>query len=105
MTTEPTEKHREEARELLRTCEQRTGMDLASESLPNDLADRIASALASRDTEIRKVLEGLQTYRPDGGCWCRDVPPLRQLKHSPACIAARALYDSLQPVKEGKDGD
>lgn len=103
MTTEPTEKHREKARELLRACEQRTGMDLASDSLPNDLADRIASALSARDAEVREVLEGLSRvlrFRngPPQRCWCED--PNSNWTHTPACVAARALYNRLQSAKE-----
>lgn len=41
------------ARNLMRDCEEATGINLASNSWPNDLADRIASALASRGDAAR----------------------------------------------------
>lgn len=41
----------EQARQLVKACEARTGMDLARDSWPNDLVDRIASALAEAATQ------------------------------------------------------
>lgn len=58
------------------------------------LENRIATALSSRDQEIREVLEGLsytsfsdgQSYRH----WCGRREPC-----TPACLAARGLYEKL----------
>lgn len=50
------------------------------------------TALSSRDTEIREVLEGLScgAYPP---CWCQ---PNVTGGHEDACIAAATLYAKLQ---------
>lgn len=53
------------------------------------------SALSSRDAEIRKVLEGLATYR-NPICWCplnTEAEP-----HTEACRATTVLYAKLQPT-------
>lgn len=93
--TNPTNEHREQARAILRACEERTGMGLASDSLPNDLADRIEAALSSRDAEIREVLEGLACWPYENiPCWCSHSPD--HDSKDPICLATRALYAKLQ---------
>lgn len=100
-----TNDHGEQARRMLFECEQRTGMNLASCSEPNDLVDRIATALSSRDTEVREVLEGL---RNNHGCWC---PGSEEYEFEapficgPSCHAARALYAKLQPLQSENPPD
>lgn len=68
--------------------------------LANQFIDHLAakysetgSVLASRDTELREVLEGLRNpHRKIDECWCDHEPP-----HDAACLAARALWLKLQP--------
>lgn len=57
------------------------------------------TALASRDTEIREVLEGLSnlrryTHGQPERCWCDAEDP--ETPHMPACLAARALWEKVQ---------
>lgn len=75
-----------------------------SRDSPSDVEYVCASALSSRDIEIREVLEGLAIHqigsrRP---CWC----PLdyESEPHSPACLAARGLWNAV--IGKGhEDGD
>ena len=80
--TSPTDKHREEAREIAAHRTERF----------DSFVSRIAASLSSRDQEIREVLEGLRT----GDCWC---PNGQLMEHSPACLAAYILYNKLLLVK------
>lgn len=50
-----------------------------------------ASALSSRDREIREVLEGLRD--DDSGCWCVHFG---SEYHTNACLAARGLWERVQ---------
>ena len=96
-----TNDHREQAREIVRLWADEIpdvswwiGFDvLTIRNLPyeldtDDLINRIATSLSSRDAEIKEVLEGLRL----GGCWC---PKGQLIRHSPVCLVARALYDKL----------
>lgn len=113
--TEPTAKHREEARELLPCpscgkpakfedggfnairvacgdfdCGQRGRVHKRDKNCHDKLAAHwnTRAALSSRDAEIREVLEGLRTYT---GCWCNHSD-----NHASHCLAARAPWDRLQ---------
>ena len=109
MSTEPTEQHKTEARKIVDESICR----LHARSLANTedvlvvrhtLESRIVSIIASRDTEVREVLEGLGSHTDGVHCWCWK-PRLSKLLdfHEDQCLAARALWLKLQPVKEGKD--
>lgn len=67
-----TDAHKEQAREIIGNVnnysDEHTGE--LSISAFGPLAARIASALASRDTEVREVLEGLGKSIGDTWCWC-----------------------------------
>lgn len=65
-----------------------------------DKEQLIAAALSSRDAEIREVLEGLRNE--DGDCWCVHFG---SDYHAEECEQAQRLYNRLQPVKEGENGD
>lgn len=105
--TEPTEKHRAEAERILKinNLPIRFTHTIVSER-NKKLADDIALALSARDTEIREVLEGLRAQTKPNICWCADVfPNMSALgNHAKWCLAARDLWEKVQPVKEGKDG-
>lgn len=83
--TEPTNLHREQARGIVEAV-RRSGFVRMNAMAEETIAERIGSALSSRDSEIREVLAGLKPYRSD--CWCEP----NGYEHSNACIAARALY-------------
>lgn len=77
-----------------------------SGSLANELINHLAakysethSALSSRDSEIREVLEGLGTQVEDGLCWCPDAGSLfdGHAIHGIDCQRTRTLYAKLQP--------
>lgn len=100
--TEPNDKQKEGARSLVHLWTAnmfdslRNGetMQLPPGAI-STLTTRIACALSSRDTQIREVLEGLRNIPPvDPPCWCR-VGFLPKEKHSPACLAARALWNRV----------
>lgn len=83
--TDSTAKQQQEAREIvLRVFRLRSSTELGGQYAK--LAETIAAALATRDAETRAVLEGLHVH----GCWCRDDV------HSPACLAARALWERVR---------
>lgn len=93
-----TDTHKEQAREIVAELQEhlREAYDVISVGAKNWLTQRIASALASRDTEVREVLEGLSnvlTFEtgPSERCWC----PQRLWMHTPACLAARKLYEKV----------
>lgn len=92
-----TDAHKEEARELAKQITV-TGDSYrfpAIARMREDAAtELIASALASRNTEVREVLEGLRNLN---GCWC-----VVTIGHSESCIRAQALYEKVQP-KESRD--
>lgn len=103
MTTNPTPKQQEEARELPRWSDCEAAIDdkratplerFIYEYEPGDNDDlwreRLQAALSSRDQEIREVLEGLRVE--DGDCWCAHFG---SEYHTPACLAARGLYEKL----------
>lgn len=61
----------------------------------------IEALLSSRDAEIREVLEGLSAQTTETTrCWCLNDGTLH---HTPACLAARALYDKLNSTTENND--
>lgn len=91
--TEQTAKHREEAREIV----------IAFSRCPEDwdvLTTEFASALSSRDSEIREVLEGLVTHVDFdvGGNpirhWCA-VSDDGDSECDDACLAARGLWNRV----------
>lgn len=89
MTTEPTDKQKEEAREIVDGARKRF-TDLR---FYGEMENHIAAALSSRDTEIRNVLEGLGVNVADRGmCWCWR----RDGRHSTACLAAQALWNKVK---------
>lgn len=81
-----------------------------SGSLANEFLSHLAakysatcSTLASRDAEVREVLEGL---RNSHGCWCpgsEEYEFREPFVCGPDCKRAQALYEKVQP-KEKKDG-
>lgn len=89
--------HREQAREIVDSFAQLlyssslTDVEVSYDHLKN----RIASALSSRDTEIRKVLASLQRRE---NCWCEWKDG-----HAGYCQITTALYAKLQP-REASDG-
>ena len=91
--------HGEQAREIvLRVLRLRSDTELAG--VYAEMVDATASALSSRDREVREVLEGLRVSR---NCWCpedeQDIG--RTYIHFEECKAARALYEQVQ----GKEGN
>lgn len=118
--------HREQAREIVTEFQEhlRQTYDVISVGARNWLTQRVASALAardgeikrlrrwreglaattvawseqrlSRDAEIREVLEGLRGCKGDGRCWCNPVFPNIEACHEPACLATRALWERVQ---------
>lgn len=55
-----------------------------------------ADILSSRDNEIRDVLEGLSFLAGRKvRCWC-VIPTTVPERHSPACLAARGLWERVQ---------
>lgn len=62
-------------------------------------ASELHGRIASRDTEIRKVLEGLGKSVGDSWCWCPKTAKdgNGSVFHSPACLATRALWEKVQP--------
>lgn len=106
MTTEPTEKHREEAREIMYSgFEPKAGSLTLDGKAVRRRIDMIASALSSRDTEIREVLEGLR-FRYSG-CWCPNRHPGlgETMPHEPACLAARGLWERVQGTVNEEESD
>lgn len=94
-----TDAHKEEAREIAeqwRFAMPRGSVGQLTSAQWDDLERRIASALASRDTEVRQVLEGLRNLN---GCWC-----VVTAGHSESCIRAQVLYEKVQP-KESRDAN
>lgn len=119
--TEPTEQHKAEVREIA-PCplcgrksiveEFRDGDDpqplfvVTCEVCPVKTYDQFSASdaiaiwntrAASRDTEVREVLEELSKvltfeHGPSQRCWCSAWV------HTPACLAARALWEKLQPL-------
>lgn len=101
----PTKEHREQAQKMV----DEFNALLMSPSLMDvevsysNLKNRITSALSSRDTEIREVLEGLSYFVTfsDGKKvrhWCA-----RHETCSPACKAAAALYAKTGGEKENSE--
>lgn len=60
------------------------------------LENRIATALSSRDQEIREVLEGLRGVKGNPRCWCNPMYPNIPSSHDPACLAARVVWERVQ---------
>lgn len=95
MTTELAPKQQEEAREIVTEC-----LAPGQPAQRSVLVSRIASALASRDQEIRVVLEGLITHvfgEEDIGPiphWC-PVDEDFDSQCNPTCLAARALWERV----------
>lgn len=82
--------HKEQAREIVAAYKNHCEARLWETRAEGWLETQIASALASRDTEVREVLEGLQDTITN--CWCDsdgDSP------HMPWCVAAHDLYNKL----------
>lgn len=121
--TEPNDKQKEEARELVRAWLLTSNPHHLIDHKDN-LVSRIASALSARDSEIerlhgwqeglaattvtwseqrlsrnreiREVLEGLRNpHRKVDDCWCNH--DASDGSHSPACLATRALYQKVLP--------
>lgn len=88
---EPTAKHREEARELVRAWLLMSNPHHLIDHKDN-LIERVAGGLSSRDREIREVLEGLSNGT-NPACWCQ---PNVTGGHEDACLAARALWARVQ---------
>ena len=102
---EPTAKQKEEAREIVNSVV--VGIQTGSGYVAPDaeitnythlptLTKRIATALSSRDTEIREVLEGLSRVLKfkngaDQRCWCNN-----NWTHSPACLATQTLWNKVR---------
>lgn len=103
MTTEPTDKQKEEARERIWLLRNEDGSfdDCWQASTLSGTPD-VEYVRADILSEIREVLEGLMVWR--GECWCRDArPPSRRGTHLPACLATQRLWEKLQPAKGEKD--
>lgn len=104
MTTEPTEKHREAREpERIRVCV-RHGKDdwigiaySTNAGDPDAIHEYVSAEILS--AEIREVLEGLRTYSTSA-CWCSFPSSSLTFNHESACLAARALYERLRPVKD-----
>lgn len=85
-----TDAHKEQAREIVDKYRLPNGQVAA------DLMRDIASALSSRDAEVRELLEKL-SYQ--ARCWCPEAerfdgnPP----RHHEHCERAQTLYAKLQP--------
>lgn len=107
MTTDyqPTDADLQAARDIVKRCGLRDGLFKgprtlnAVETIAYALLDARRTALSSRDQEIREVLEGLSSllHIPNGEpqrCWCTGDRNY-QFTHSPACLAARGLYEKL----------
>lgn len=100
---QPTEKHKEEAREIrlpfpCGCLDAHTGGGMTVREYTCETHRAIASALSSRDTEIREVLEGLITWglcEQYGGPvilhWC--VP---DADCNDACLAAGGLWERVK---------
>lgn len=106
-----TEKHRAEAREIVEGVFGKRGSSpiyATAGRLFDELQTKLASALASRDAEVSEVLAGLITHRIRDKAtgevtrhWCL-IEKDGYFECNPACLAARDLYNQLQPVKEGR---
>lgn len=97
MTTEPTAKHQEEAREIVIKGFRNVHRFPNAKAICDGLITDIAAALSSRDREIREVLEGLVVSVIDGeNCWCPDPFRADIEKHDPACLAARGLWERVR---------
>lgn len=104
--SEPNDKQKEEAREIViqwREASEWPGLVWSAQNLSDEprwlaawqeLESRIASALSSRDREIREVLEGLRWQYAE--CWCLLRPRLSNQPHEPRCLAARGLWERVQ---------
>ena len=90
MSVQPTAKHQQEAREIV-TAHAEHSVVVRQEQL----IDTFASALSSRDTEIREALAGLRrAYDMNGDpCWCAS---LTDTIHDVACLATRVLWNKVQ---------
>lgn len=106
MTTEPTEKHKEEARAIrlpfpCGCVDAHEFGDMKVDEYTCATHRAIASALASRDSEVREVLEGLASkhYVSLGEyCWCRAPGTATKPAgdyHGDACLAARGLWERV----------
>lgn len=114
--TEPTDKHQQEAREEFNAyiLEVRARIEKLAAGYSTYSGKRGAirdvlaiidsfipgTSLSSRDQEIGEVLEGLRNE--DGDCWCVHFG---SDYHAEECEQAQRLYNRLQPVKEGENGD
>lgn len=89
--TSPTNEHREQAREIMYDgFEPQAGsLGLDSKAVRRRI-DMIASALSSRDAEVREDLEEFKV----ADCWC-DYGAIFNL-HSKRCLKTQALYSKLQ---------
>lgn len=112
MITNPTNEHREQAREIadlfILTFKR---LDPSEQSASAELlVKRIASALSSRDTEVREVLAGLihhHVCHDDGSVtqhWCQKESDGYFECHAD-CQAARTLYARLRPPEKSLPGE
>lgn len=97
--TNPTNEHREQAREIVVKAFDSVHRCPNAKAICEQLQADIASALSSRDAEIREVLKNLRTKTTPENCWCSDIYPhsAGRGSHAKWCLAARALYAKLQP--------
>lgn len=107
MTTDPTAKTEEEARERIWLLRNEDGSlddcwQMSTLSNTQDVEYVRGDILSTRDREIREVLEGLATHqvRSRRPCWCPS--DYESEPHTPACLAARALWDRVQLTKENQ---
>lgn len=121
MTTEPTAKHQEEAREKMpcpfcghdiievagdewqedwrATCIGCLARSGRYRTRPEALKAWNTRALSSRDREIREVLEGLRDDDCFDACflrWMKRYEDSDGFEHSPACLATRVLWEKVQ---------
>ena len=101
-TTNPTPEHKQQAREISRSeliARLQDALQVAhregAASLSAETFAAALSALTTRDTEIREVLDRLQNLPTgDPPCWCRVR--WQSGEHDGACEQAQALYAKLQ---------
>lgn len=91
-----------DARELVEQWRSCLPLKEVTEREWRDLERCITAYANQRDSEVREVLEGTSRVLkfkngPDQRCWCN-----KNWTHTPACLAARALYEKLQPENPGR---
>lgn len=97
MSNDQANLHREQARQIAErvVSEWNTTPPYVAGTSSENLINAISDALSSRDAEIREVLEGFPWIKTgDNMCWCSIV--LTET-HAEYCLAARALWEKVQP--------